>query len=257
MVSSIKSLDRPLVETFSPFPGLILQWGYGPFPATPDATEVFEIFASLQPHPTLLLSSDPEYRPSDQGFTARLLVTGEVLHLHFHSVTLGGRREHKLPLRRSLSASGILALESLRQCPFAGSSKALALNARAHDLLAEAVAACDPSSAGPSDDERLHRAAALLRQSLQETPRLDALARRCGLSESSLKRGFRRVYKTSPLAYLRQIRMEAARELIASGRVTILEAAAQVGYDNPSNFSYAFRRVFGQNPKALQLTLRR
>jgi AraC-like DNA-binding protein len=65
------------------------------------------------------------------------------------------------------------------------------------------------------------------------------------------------VFGTTVFGYLRARRMERARALLEAGKATVLEAAALVGYSNPSNFAAAFRREFGVNPKAFQLTARR
>ncbi len=170
------------------------------------------------------------------------------------------------PLELPLTAAARFAVESIRRCPFVGACRAVALNARGNDLLVEFLAAlASPGPASPSaaagvtraQADRIHAAAAQLRRDLEHPPALSDLARQAGLSETSLKRGFRQVYGTTVFGYLRSQRMARARALLASGEATVLEAAAQVGYSNPSNFAAAFRQEFGLNPKEFQLTSRR
>lgn len=170
------------------------------------------------------------------------------------------------PLVLPLSSAARLAVESIRRCPFVGACRAVALNARGNDLLVEFLAALAATHAPPpapsslltrAQTDRIHAAAARLRQDLEQPPALAELARHAGLSETSLKRGFRQVYGTTVFGYLRTLRMERARALLASGEATVLEAAALVGYSNPSNFAAAFRQEFGLNPKEFQLTSRR
>ncbi len=164
-----------------------------------------------------------------------------------------------------LTPSARLAVESIRRCPFAGACRAMALTARAHDLLVEfltALSAVGASSPRPSPltrttDDHVRAAAEFLAQHLEEPPTLAALARHVGLSETTLKRGFHQVFGTTVFGYLRTRRMERAHALLQSGEATVLEASTLVGYSNPSNFSAAFRRQFGLNPKAFQLTARR
>jgi AraC-like DNA-binding protein len=162
-----------------------------------------------------------------------------------------------------LTPAARFAAESIRRCPFAGVCREMALAARCHDLLVEFLTAI-ASSETPNQpaltravSDRIHAAAECLKRSVEETPSLSDLARQVGLSESTLKRGFHQVFGTTVFGYLRQHRMERARGLLQSGEATVLEAAARVGYSNPSNFAAAFRRQFGVNPKTFQLTARR
>ena len=166
------------------------------------------------------------------------------------------------PLLLSLTPAARLAVESVRRCPLAGACRALILSARCHDLLVEFISAGEAQRAKPvslmADTEtRVREAAAILACCLDETPSLEALAREVGLSETTLKRGFRQVFDSTVFEHLRALRMEHARALLQSGEATVIEAATLVGYSNPSNFAAAFRRQFGMNPKEFQLAARR
>jgi AraC-like DNA-binding protein len=162
-----------------------------------------------------------------------------------------------------LSPAARFAAESILSCPFAGPLRAMALTARGHDLLLEFLTALANSASPPAGPitralaDRIHAAAEILKRRLETPPALSALAREVGLSETTLKRGFRQVFDTTPFAYLRARRMEHAHALLAAGEATVLEAAAIVGYSNPSNFAAAFRLQFGVNPKTFQLAARR
>ena len=164
-----------------------------------------------------------------------------------------------------LTPGARLAVESIRRCPFVGACRGMALTARCHDLLLEFLTALSNQATAPSRaplltrtvDEQIRAAADYLAQHLEEPPTLARLARHVGLSETSLKRGFQQVFASTVFGYLRTRRMERAHALLQAGEATVLEAAALVGYSNPSNFAAAFRRQFGLNPKAFQLTARR
>lgn len=170
-----------------------------------------------------------------------------------------GSSELALPL----TPGARFAIESIRRCPFAGAFRAMAFGARAHDLLFELLTALStddaprPPSLTRSMSERIRLAADSLKRELEHPPTLTALARGVGLSETTLKRGFRQAFGTTVFGYLRARRMEHARDLLQSGEATVLEAAELVGYSNPSNFAAAFRRQFGENPKTFQLRARR
>lgn len=203
------------------------------------------------------------------GFAVGVLVWGRVLT----DLAADERTPGLAPVREAIARRTVtppqpitpaarLAIESIRRCPFFGPVRQWALAARAHDLLIEFLAqtpgALSPSLAlPPGVDARLHEAARLLEADLANPPTLAGLARRAGLSETSLKRGFRRHFGQTVFGHLRTRRMQRARALLEGGECTVLEAASRVGYSNPSNFSAAFRREFGLNPKQFQLAARR
>jgi AraC-like DNA-binding protein len=74
------------------------------------------------------------------------------------------------------------------------------------------------------------------------------LARRAGMSESAFFSRFRQATGTSPLQYLKRIRLVKARALLATGAQSVTEAAFAVGYTSSSQFSREFRAAFGSAP---------
>lgn len=78
--------------------------------------------------------------------------------------------------------------------------------------------------------------------------RVGLLAREASMSVSTFHANFKAVTAQSPLRYLQTIRLHKARVLI-SGGTAIAEAAGQVGYESPSQFSREFKRLFGGSPR--------
>lgn len=68
---------------------------------------------------------------------------------------------------------------------------------------------------------------------------------------------FRRQTGTTPLQYLRQLRIDRARELLESTDYSVIDIAAQVGYTSHSAFTRAFREVVGMAPLAYRSISRR
>jgi AraC-like DNA-binding protein len=75
-----------------------------------------------------------------------------------------------------------------------------------------------------------------------------ALERVAGLSSSRLQAVFREVSGYPPLDYLRRLRVEAARRLLADQNLSVKEVAAQTGFRDTSHFSKVFRRIDGLAP---------
>ncbi len=74
------------------------------------------------------------------------------------------------------------------------------------------------------------------------------LAHEAGMSVSALHFHFKAVTATSPVQYLKVIRLHKARMMMVQQRVGASVAAARVGYGSPSQFSREFRRLFGAPP---------
>lgn len=77
---------------------------------------------------------------------------------------------------------------------------------------------------------------------------VDALAREAGLSVPAFHTHFKAVTRTSPIQYIKSIRLHQARLLMIRDRQTAAAASAQVGYESPSQFNREFKRLFGRSP---------
>nr|WP_214751873.1 AraC family transcriptional regulator [Exiguobacterium sp. J17977] len=80
--------------------------------------------------------------------------------------------------------------------------------------------------------------------------RNEELAQIGSMSVSSLHRHFKEVTTMSPLQYQKQLRLQEARRLLLMQSADIGEAAFQVGYESPSQFSREYARLFGMSPRA-------
>jgi AraC-like DNA-binding protein len=75
-----------------------------------------------------------------------------------------------------------------------------------------------------------------------------ALAGEARMSVSALHHHFKAVTSTSPLRYLKTIRLHKARMIMVQDSVGASIAAERVGYESPSQFSREFKRLFGATP---------
>jgi AraC-like DNA-binding protein len=76
----------------------------------------------------------------------------------------------------------------------------------------------------------------------------EELAKRAGMSLSVFHHHFKLVTACSPLQYLKRIRLDQARALMAHDGYNAGTAARAVGYESPSQFSREFKRLFGVTP---------
>jgi len=157
--------------------------------------------------------------------------------------------------------SGSHVLESLASqivtCPMRGATRRLYLAGKGLELAASAL---NPmlQKPGPeklqlssSDVKRVHAAYDRIVTAFDQPPSLAELARDVGLSTSKLTFGFRRVYGTTVFGILQEHRLQQAHRFLASGQMTVSEAAYRVGY-SPAHFATIFRQRFGVSPSKLR-----
>jgi AraC-like DNA-binding protein len=77
---------------------------------------------------------------------------------------------------------------------------------------------------------------------------VDNLADTAGMSPSAFHQNFKTVTSTSPLQYLKTIRLHKALMLMVHEGMRAGIAAERVGYESSSQFSREFRRLFGKSP---------
>jgi AraC-like DNA-binding protein len=100
-------------------------------------------------------------------------------------------------------------------------------------------------------DGRAHRIATaidFLRGNYAKPLRIPGLARRLGMSISGFHHNFKTVTAMSPLQFQKQLRLQEARRLLLSGGVDAATAGYRVGYDEPSQFSREYKKLFGAPP---------
>jgi AraC-like DNA-binding protein len=89
---------------------------------------------------------------------------------------------------------------------------------------------------------------AFIEAHLAEPLSVEALAARTSMSPSSFSRMFREAMGCGPYQFVKEARLDRARQLLDDRRCTVAEAAHHVGYLSVSNFIRAFRHRFGVTP---------
>ncbi|MFQ1702133.1 AraC family transcriptional regulator N-terminal domain-containing protein [Loktanella agnita] len=77
---------------------------------------------------------------------------------------------------------------------------------------------------------------------------IDEMATRAGMSRAAFHRKFKQATTMSPIQFVKSMRLNTAAMRIAGG-ITVNEAAMDVGYVSPSQFSREFKRMYGQSPR--------
>lgn len=94
---------------------------------------------------------------------------------------------------------------------------------------------------------RIRQVIEQIRQQLDKTLSVAALANLAGMSVPSFHRHFKAATAMSPLQYQKALRLHAARKMVVTG-ADAAQTAYAVGYESPSQFSREYSRLFGLSP---------
>jgi AraC-like DNA-binding protein len=81
-----------------------------------------------------------------------------------------------------------------------------------------------------------------------EPLQIEQLARRANMSASSFHEHFKRHTLTTPVQYLKRLRLLKAKALLIAEALSVAQVAHQVGYQSSSQFSREFKRYFNHSP---------
>jgi AraC-like DNA-binding protein len=95
---------------------------------------------------------------------------------------------------------------------------------------------------------RIDRALSFLHRNYGDNIEVEQLAALVNMSPSAFHRCFKEVTASSPIQYLKKIRLNKARDLLQQQRLKVKEVAVEVGYESAAQFSREFKRYFNQSP---------
>ncbi|WP_257656739.1 helix-turn-helix domain-containing protein [Parapedobacter lycopersici] len=101
----------------------------------------------------------------------------------------------------------------------------------------------------PSGERKIRKALAVMDQSLrQKFPGVHELAFISGMSVTSFLEKFQAMLQETPFEYFRRKQMAFALSLLRRGQ-SVKSVAYNLGYQDPANFSRAFKKFYGKTPK--------
>ncbi|MEK6305090.1 MAG: AraC family transcriptional regulator [Pantoea dispersa] len=95
---------------------------------------------------------------------------------------------------------------------------------------------------------RIARALQRIHADWQQPLDVPHLASEAGMSVPRFHLHFKSVTQTSPIQYLKSLRLHQARLMMIRDNLTAAGAAARVGYESDSQFNREFKRMFGRTP---------
>ena len=118
----------------------------------------------------------------------------------------------------------------------------LVLNARASEGLPKIGQTLNPNMS------RLRPALVYIRNNYMNEISVGTLASLCCMSVSQMRVYFKELTGDTPKAYITMIRVNCAKELIVTTKLSLLEIAMSTGFGDASSFYRAFRSLTGVSP---------
>lgn len=106
-------------------------------------------------------------------------------------------------------------------------------------------------------DELIAQIQFWLKNNLAGEHTLTEVAELFGLSYRTFTRRFRHATNQSPVEYWQQLRVQSAKELLASSNLSIQEVALEVGYNDQGHLTRVFKKYLSQTPTAYRTIVRR
>lgn len=94
----------------------------------------------------------------------------------------------------------------------------------------------------------LHAVKEFLRENFQAPPRLDEIAAAVDIHPTHLARVFRQFEHCTVGDYIRQLRIEFARERILKSSEPLVQIALAAGFADQTHFTRSFKRITGMTP---------
>jgi AraC-like DNA-binding protein len=153
-----------------------------------------------------------------------------------------------------LTPQMITIVNHILTCSFTNNAKKFYIESKVMELLIlalERITGEDtraPIKLSPYDVECLHEARKIILSDFENRISLLQLARKVGINDFKLKKGFKHLFGTTVFDCQQIARMEKAKELVKDNSLSREEIAFLTGYNNASSFITAFKKHFGFPP---------
>jgi len=106
-------------------------------------------------------------------------------------------------------------------------------------------------------DWRLRRARDFICSAYSRRLDLRTISEQAQLSPFHFLRSFRYAFDKTPHAYLTHLRIERAKELLASNHLPVTEICFEVGFESLGSFSTLFAKQVGESPSSFRRRMNR
>lgn len=106
------------------------------------------------------------------------------------------------------------------------------------------------------DKASLERATNYIQDYYSENISIDSLCRITYMGRTKFKVLFKQYFHCTVTEYIREVRINKAKDLLKNTSIPIIEVASMVGYNNPGRFSHIFMEDTGSYPSEYRVSNR-
>lgn len=149
------------------------------------------------------------------------------------------------------------AIEEIIECELIGFTRAVFLEGKAYEILSHRLRQYLDDLASPNKRKilrqttvkKIEEAAGIIKAELENLENILSLARRVGLNQNTLQSGFKHLYGSSVNTYIRNAKIEKAKELIETTDLNITQITYRIGINSRSYFSKLFKNQYAMSPR--------
>ncbi|WP_343487314.1 helix-turn-helix transcriptional regulator [Allomuricauda sp. d1] len=179
----------------------------------------------------------------------------------FQDVNGVNRFFHKM--NYSLDISELL--KEFTECELSGFTKAVFQEGKAYELLSHQLRQYLEVKNSPKEQkivqqaiiEKVNKAVKIIKEEIASMDSVVLLARRVGINQNTLQSAFKQLHNASVNEYIRNYRIERAKEYIEKTDLNITEICYEIGINSRSYFARLFKEKYGVTPKIYADRIRR
>ncbi len=148
-------------------------------------------------------------------------------------------------------------IEESNECEHTGFTKSVFIEGKCYEILAHHLRQYLDDLTDPDKRkilrqatvEKIEAAAEIINSELEHMDNILALARRVGLNQNTLQSGFQHLFGLSVNQYIKNARLEMAKNLMETTGLNITEITYKIGINSRSYFSKLFKERYAMTPK--------
>lgn len=161
------------------------------------------------------------------------------------------QRTHHYPITTAMYG----LIEDIKHCKFKEEMRVLYIESKILELMMlqlDQIQQAKPKAIVSQDlKEKMIEVQRIIRNNINHPHKLSSLCAQVSTNECTLKREFKQLYGTTVFNYIRELRMERAKQLLQYENLPVSAVSEQVGYKNPQHFTTAFKEKYGITPSQL------
>ncbi|ANI90549.1 hypothetical protein A9P82_01710 [Arachidicoccus ginsenosidimutans] len=151
-----------------------------------------------------------------------------------------------------ISADIFNVIQDIKSCTYEGLVRRIYFESKTYELIAllynNAENKKEDYMLNAVDKDKIHWAASLIKANLDRPCTIIELAHQVGINQTKLKAGFKILFDNTVFGYMQDLRMHQAKKYLMDTNMSIQEIGMNLGYQNTSNFSIAFKKTHGISP---------